>query len=673
MQGALWALAAALSLGLALPWPSQASSAPPIDAFAELPPVASASLSPDGTRLAMLQPMDGRYRPVVVTLDDAGTPVESIHLEPSADIVDVMSVSWSGTERLLISALGRRPYQRLPDSRVLVYSLARRRLDPLIRPPPAGGHTLRAQRQSKLRQLSIQLIDPLRYTPEQAIAVVTGPQADGSEVWRIHLDRRSGTALVDDASDYLTFQTGPKGRLRLITRAPDGREEVLYRADADAAWQILTPPIDPDAGEHIVGIDSDASALWLLRPAGDRGRVLHRFDPATGDVSAALFGPTKRDVERILVETGPERQRLIGYVAAGHQPREVYLDPQWAARKRRIDARLPETVNRIVSSNTAATRHVVVARSVERPPRYWLFDEPTGSLHALGGSSARFDGSALPTKRPVRYPARDGTPIPAYLTVPRRGEPPYPAVVLVHGGPHNRADQAYEYWVQFLASRGFAVLQPNFRGSSGYGEAWERAGRWEWGGLMQRDVADGADWLGREGIADPARICIMGGSYGGYAALMGVARTPERYACAIAVNAVSDLERMVRDDRRRYPGAPWTRFVGLGEEGHQREEGEEGDPGEGRLARASPLRYAERITAPVLLIHAADDLRVPVHHSREMAKALEKSGTDARFVRLDAGGHPLNRTAARREVLAASERFLTAVLSRRSPDPPRPP
>jgi len=623
-----------------------AAAEPPLEAFAELPAITRPALSPDGRHLAMLQGAEGRRLPVVVTFDDEGKPIRRVRLDPGREMVDIVDIDWSGSKRLLISGLGNRPFQELPDNRILVYSVDRQELSPLVRPPRAGGHSLRARRQSRVRRSSVRLVDPLRFIPDQAIAVVTGPEADGAQVWRINLDSHSQTTLVGDADRYLSFQAGPEGELRLATRAPQGRTQLLYRADTGASWRMLTPPVDPAAGDRVAGISEDGSAILVLRPASGAGRILTRFDPETGRYSKPLFGPTGRDVVTLLTEDSPGRHRLVGYRASGHFRRDVYLDPAWAERQQRIDVALPESVNRIVESNTAATRHIVVAEAADRPRRYLIFDESANRMRDLGSSYPALEGIALPATRPVRYPAGDGTPIPAYLTLPQEGEPPFPAVVLVHGGPKSRVYQSFYYWVQFLASRGYAVLQPNFRGSDGYGAAWAAAGRREWGGLMQRDVDDGARWLAETRIAEFDRTCIMGGSYGGYAALMGVASSPDLYACAIAVNAVSDLKRMVRDDRRTYPGAPWTRFVGLGPDDEE------------RLTRGSPLVQADRIAAPVLLVHARDDLRVPVIHSEAMADALESAGTTVRLVRPSSGGHPLTSATARKMLLEAVETFL---------------
>lgn len=635
--------------GAAAAW-GETAEGPPIAAFARLPALNGPTISPDGRHLAMLHPHEGRYHPVLIALDEGGRPVRRLRIEPGEHIEDFVNVAWSGNRWLLIGGLGRRPFQSMPDNRLLIFDVERRRLYPAVRPPRAGGHSLRAKTASKLRRPSVRLVDPLRFRPARALVMVTGLEADGTQLWRLDLKSRSFDVVLDNGARHLSLDADAQGVLRLTKSAPQGRPEIFYRETPDDGWQNLTPPLDPDAGDRVAGLTGDGEALWVLRPAQGRGRRLYRFEPGTESFSGPLFGPTKQDVESLLFDEGRGRRRLIGYRAQGAFERDVYLDPAWSDRQRRIDTRLPESANRIVSSSETNDRHILIAERSDRPRHYYIYDETTKTLTELGSAYPELAAHALAQRRELAYPARDGTLIPAYLTMPLAGDPPFPAVVLVHGGPQSRVNAAFRYWPAFLASRGYLVLEPNFRGSSGYGEAWEAAGRGEWGALMQEDVADGANWLLEEELARAGGLCIMGGSYGGYAALMGAAETPELFACAVAVNAVSDLERMVRDDRRMWPGAPWTRYIG------------DDAAGANRLAAASPVTRAGRIDAPVLLVHAEDDLRVPVDHSETMAGAIQSAGGRVELISLEAGGHPLVEEAARRKLLAALQTFLAARL-----------
>jgi dipeptidyl aminopeptidase/acylaminoacyl peptidase len=262
-------------------------------------------------------------------------------------------------------------------------------------------------------------------------------------------------------------------------------------------------------------------------------------------------------------------------------------------------------------------------------------------------------------RQAINYPARDGVRIPAYLTLPPSGvRQNLPLVLLVHGGPHARDDFSFDWWSAFLASRGYAVLQPNFRGSSGYGHAWEEAGKRQWGALMQTDVEDGVAALGRAGIIDPARVCIVGASYGGYAALAGATLTPERYRCAASIAGVSDLERMLRATERQTGGddtmtSDWWR-ASIGDREEDRE----------RIRAVSPANLADSVQIPVLLIHGVDDTVVPIDQSHLMRDRLRSAGKDVRFVELRGDDHWLSDAPTRTQMLRELETFLAANLGR---------
>jgi len=253
----------------------------------------------------------------------------------------------------------------------------------------------------------------------------------------------------------------------------------------------------------------------------------------------------------------------------------------------------------------------------------------------------------------ISYAAADGRTIPAYLTLPRGRTPKnLPLVVLAHGGPTAQDEPGFDWWAQALASRGYAVLQPQFRGSTGLG--WEHlsAGFGQWGRKMQTDLSDGVRYLAAQGIADPKRVCIVGGSYGGYAALAGPTLDRGVYRCAVAVAPVSDPHEMLRWQRNRQLTSDsialrfWARFMGV--EGYD-------DP---KLSEISPAAHAARADAPILLIHGNHDTVVPISQSEDMDSALRTAGKSVSFVRLDSEDHWLSRSETREQMLQATVAFL---------------
>ncbi|WP_051241850.1 alpha/beta hydrolase family protein [Azohydromonas australica] len=256
-------------------------------------------------------------------------------------------------------------------------------------------------------------------------------------------------------------------------------------------------------------------------------------------------------------------------------------------------------------------------------------------------------------EKAVRIQARDGLSLAAYLTHARNGgTAPGPLVLLPHGGPYARDDASFDPWTELLANRGYTVLQVNFRGSSGYGAEFQKAGLQRWGQEMQEDLEDAVQWAVSQGVADPRRICIVGASYGGYAALMGVVKTPHLYRCAVSFAGVSNLTDLALH---------WTEFIG-GKEGSRRVLGNWWQDRE-RLRATSPALQAQRIEVPVLLVHGTADRRVPVEQSRDMAKALASAGRSYRYMEQEGGDHHFSRQAHHTEFLRELEAFLQAHLA----------
>jgi dipeptidyl aminopeptidase/acylaminoacyl peptidase len=296
---------------------------------------------------------------------------------------------------------------------------------------------------------------------------------------------------------------------------------------------------------------------------------------------------------------------------------------------------------------------VALAESPDAPPTWYLYDISRGELSPFGESYPELAGAEFGRTRWFTYKARDGVEIPAYLTLPPGAAPGSkpPLVVLPHGGPASRDTYEFDYLTQFLATRGYAVLRPQFRGSTGFGGAFEKAGDHEWAGKMQSDLVDGVAALGAEGLIDPQRACIVGWSFGGYAALISAALFPDAYRCVVSVNGVSDLSMLIGQEKSSFGDdspalAYWRRVVG------------DPDVNESVLKESSPAYQAARIKAPVLLIHGQEDTTAPYKHSLTMRKALIAAGKPVEMVAIEGDDHYLFRSQTRTWMLEALEGFL---------------
>jgi dipeptidyl aminopeptidase/acylaminoacyl peptidase len=319
-----------------------------------------------------------------------------------------------------------------------------------------------------------------------------------------------------------------------------------------------------------------------------------------------------------------------------------YFDDEERQDQESLGRIYPGKQARVVSRDKSRNKLIVRVESPSSSPAYYYFDIAKNVYAPLGSAYPQLDGMTLSETRPIAYQARDGLRIDGYLTVPKGAEARrLPLIVHPHGGPAARDAMTYSYWVQYFASRGWAVLQMNFRGSEGYGDAFENAGRGQWGRAMQDDVTDGVRWAVAEGLADPDRICIVGASYGGYVALWGAASTPELYRCAVSLNGVSDIRAMI-NDARHYTNFMLTRDY-LAHE----------DPD-----AVAPVRHADKVRVPVLVGYGTKDRSVGPDQSTAMIAALRRAGKPVAAVELEGGDHYLTHERHRVQFFQAMDAFL---------------
>jgi TonB family protein len=340
---------------------------------------------------------------------------------------------------------------------------------------------------------------------------------------------------------------------------------------------------------------------------------------------------------------------VTGVAYEDDRPRTKWLVPELEQLQAQIDRTLRGKDNRIL--NMSRDQNVVLLWSggADDPGTYYVFDRAARRMNIFASPYDRLDGARFSPVKSVRYAARDGLSIPAYLTLPQGREAKgLPLIVLPHGGPFIRDSHAFHPWVQFLADRGYAVLQPNYRGSTGYGRTYVERGYGEWGRKMQDDLDDGVAWLEEAGTIDPKRVCIMGASYGGYAALWGAIRNPELYRCAISLAGVTDVGGMLKYDSKfliakRY-SKQWRKKV-VGEQSRD-------------LAAVSPLQQAARLNVPVLIAHGERDTNVPVDQGRKMVAALKARGAPVQSAFYPGEGHSFHRAEDSIDFLRRVEAFL---------------
>jgi dipeptidyl aminopeptidase/acylaminoacyl peptidase len=402
----------------------------------------------------------------------------------------------------------------------------------------------------------------------------------------------------------------------------------------------------------LAGILPDDSALVVVAPNGAHQAAWAL--PLDGSPMKLLAGDADGDVTDTYVD--PYTGAIIGVYVESAGMAVRWLDAQAQRRYDAIKHAFPDRQVLINGWSAGGSRTLAKVESPSSPPVYYLIDFKTHHADIAAEEYPALEGAALGQLREITYKARDGTPIPAYLTLPPgRSAGPVPLVVLPHGGPRARDYPDFDWTVQFLATRGYAVLQPQFRGSSGFGEAFERAGYRQWGGLMQDDVSDGVRAMIDQGIADARRVCIVGISYGGYAALAGAAFTPTLYRCAVSINGISDLRAMKQEDAPTQQG--WFRYVSPAQSQWKERIGTGS-----ALDAKSPINSVATIAVPVFIAYGTGDGVVANDQSLRMAEALRKAGKEVTLLKLPDEDHWLSRAETRTQLLVSLESFLKAHL-----------
>jgi dipeptidyl aminopeptidase/acylaminoacyl peptidase len=430
--------------------------------------------------------------------------------------------------------------------------------------------------------------------------------------------------LVDD---WIVDRTGA---VRGAVVQDKDMRHVYWRTSSEANWVKLG---DFGLRDHVTvpaGFDVDGSMI-VASNVGRDTMALYRYDAGKKDLGELLAAHPHVDLEGGLV-FDDKRNRLVGVRYNAEYPGTAWFDEEWARRQKSVDVALPDRVNRLQGEGS---RVLVFSRSDRDPGRYYLLDTKSSKLELLGAVRKGIDPEKMPERKPVRYTARDGLEIPAYLTLPNGKDlKNLPVVLYVHGGPWVRgASWTWESEPAYLASLGYAVLEPEFRSSRGWGKALFEAGWKQWGRAMQDDLNDGVDWLAKQGIADPKRACVMGASYGGYAVMMGLARDPDR-KCGINYVGVTDINY--------YFTLTWTDYFYRGQDYLNYVATEYiGDPDKdaAQFKATSPLENASKIKAPVLMVYGGSDRRVPIVHGERMRAALENQKTPVEWVNYPEEGH----------------------------------
>ena len=618
-----------------------AQTPPPASVFAAPPPFHDISLSPSGQQIAMIVQRDNLFY-IEVWNVGADAPSASYDFGPARA---PNWIRWKNEERLLVSV--GVPTDRfdflLNETRLVSFSnrltnpvmvsqlSRRRRWDPPFQDNIV--HILPDDERSILLQINfVDAVHPTLYRAD----VHTG---------RLSEVRRGNV----EVSRWLA---GPDGNVVVGLGDPFRNRAPVYRVRPND-WIVDAVAIPGGAFEGQVfqpaGFDGSPNRM-VVRSNHEGGTTgLYVFDLDSGAFVQTLFQDDAYDVLGPIMS--PDGQRVVGagYIADVYHVE--YFDPAARERMSAVQAMVgrPELW---IADQTRDGRYLIAVEYVHgRPGATFWVDTASSIVRPVGRGEDPLADQAAGQVIAVSYVARDGVTIPAYVTLPpgitRDAAVGLPFVVMPHGGPHSRDTADFDFLAQFIASRGYGVLQPNFRGSTGYGEAFRQAGEREWGGAILDDVEDGTRWLLSEGLADPTRMCVVGWSFGGYLAMMSAVEHGDLFQCASAVAPVTDLPDLIDHQEQFYGGDQvMRRMIG----GAWRDRS--------RLVNESPARRADGIAMPLLIAHGTIDDVVPISQSEKMVKAVQRAGKPVEFLSIDWADHSLSREGDRLRYLQRLEVFL---------------
>jgi acetyl esterase/lipase len=429
-----------------------------------------------------------------------------------------------------------------------------------------------------------------------------------------------------------------------------GNFTTLHVKNAAGQWtEALKINDTPTAGIAFAGVSASGRVLFKRDDKEEFGKI-ESLNPATGAISTLV---RSEDTPVDYGITDNWSGQMTGIQLGGIEPLTQWISPEFQEAQAIIELKMPDKKVIILDNTPDKKIFLASVAGPSEPPRYFMLDVANTRLTAIGSSMPSLDNVALGQTRATTFKSRDGVDIPVYVTTPpsHADAKNAPTVVFPHGGPAARDMPGFDWWAQFMATRGYVVIQPQFRGSDGFGYSFREAGKRQWGKRMQDDVSDALGWAVKEGISDPRRACIVGASYGGYAALAGATMTPDLYKCAVSVAGVADLTQMMR---RQGSGDFGQRSSSLN---YWREHiGSDDRPA---MEAASPARLAANVRAPILLIHGKDDSIVDFEQSTIMATALRRANKPVKLVELAGEDHWLSRAATRLQMLREIEAFLT--------------
>lgn len=618
---------------------------PPLEAYGALPQIGDAEISPDGTKMAAIANIDGETYAVVFQLG-AGIVARVL-----VDRAKARSVEFFDNDHVILRVSEHRGSRGATTVRrrggeyraALSFNIETGEIRRLLSETKKG---------SPFQSGWGRIIG--RGSDEGSVLMPAsmGRSQPSLDLLVTDLSSTYGTRIIKGTGDTIDWFVGSGGSI--LARERYSRRDDLYRIQAfsENKWKTIYREKSDILPRSVLGVAPDESGLILLGVLNEDYDQLLKID-LDGEITPILIPPEDREIERIITD---DNRKVIGVRYSGLTPTYDFLDGSLESSYTAVSTQLPKAS--LYLDSWTDDRDLVLYRVFDRyVGESWLIhQQSTNSLQLVAKRRPNIPAEALSRLSQISYVARDGLEITGVLSLPPGDQTdhrePLPAIILPHGGPELYDKFDFDWMAQYFANRGYAVFQPNFRGSAGFGFAFKEAGHGEWGGKMQDDITDGVRALVDAGTIDENRVCIAGASYGGYAALIGATFTPELYSCVIAIAPVTDLNLMLLETKVRYGYSHWVLD-------YWKDLMVDGEARRNKLKAISPINFASSAQAPILILHGDTDTVVPYTQSLKMVKALQRAGKDVSLIKLEGEDHWLSVAETRLQTLQAMDTFIS--------------
>lgn len=617
----------------------------PVATFFQAPTITSLTFSPNGKYIACLIPRDHRMNLAVVDLEKGTKNVLTNFKDRQATLP-----SWASNDRILfrVDDEGRESFA--------LYAVNRDGSDPTVL---ASGYS-KADTTQELNVRFRSVLGPIKNDPKNILVLANLTYRDWSDVATMNLKTGEMTTVIPAPGNVDYYLRDHDGNVRIAVIQTAQVRRILHREAKGKGWTPLAEHHMDQPGWEPIAFDGDNRTLFIWSDVGRKTRAVYRFDVVerrqldlvladdtydTIDANAAVA--MSRTPSTIF---DPVKGRIVGLSYSADRTRFHWLDDEMRQLEKKLSASLPDTVHSPRQFAEDGSKIIFFSSSDRDPGVYYVYDRKRQKLDELAVVKPAIEPEKMSPVRSIKFMARDGLELHGYLTLPRGlAARNLPLILHPHGGPFGIRDEwSYRDEVQFYANRGFAVLQVNYRGSGGFGRAFESAGFKKWGLEMQHDLSDGVKWAIAEGIADSSRVVISGASYGGYATMAGLTFSPELYCAGINYVGVTNIELLI--PKEAPPAYMYWRNTRLGSMSDAADRK--------RIHDTSPVHFADRILAPLLMGYGKNDPRVHIDHGFDMERALKKAGKTFEMVIEEDEGHGFRMEEKRIAFFTAVDAFL---------------